>query len=519
MCDVESYCYMPLLEEMGYMPKEKYAGGEELRLYCESICEKYGLHERAMFQTSCKLMEWNELSKEWMVTVEQRPKGGSKKEVTFRSQYAFMAGGLLSRPKLPTAVSNGEFKGQIFHTARWDYECTGGSLGDPNMNKLEDKVVGFIGTGATAVQAVPALARHAKELYIFQRTPSSVDRRDNRPTDAENWKTSIANGPGWWKRRNQNLNAFLCNAEPKPRTNLVNDAWTGMPSYSALIGGRLVTPDKVPEHIGRMHALDTPRQESIHRRVDEIVKDPATAEALKPWYPGWCKRPCFHDDYLPAFNKLNVHLIDTQGKGIDGVTASSVQANGEDYPVDILILGTGYASPAASNAATRAGMTVKGRGGVDSVETEFGLLTLHAMMSRGFPNLFFPGPRQRGAAPNENFTLDIMTTHITYTIAEAERRKGGGGGGKKVAIEPTEQATEAYAMAIMSQAAGGAAMMGCTPSYLNGEGAIDRVTQEQQMQAARYGIWGKGIADFDQMLEDWRKDGKLEGLEVSVNDA
>ncbi|GAB7366548.1 hypothetical protein MBLNU230_g8535t1 [Neophaeotheca triangularis] len=520
MCDVESYCYMPLLEEMGYMPTEKYVSGEELRLYCERVCDKYGLQERGMFQSACKTLDWEEQSKQWRVSVNQKPKGGQAKRVNFKANFVFMAGGVLSRPKLPTAVANGDFKGHVFHTARWDYNYTGGSPTDPNMTKLSDKVVGYLGTGATAIQAVPALAKNAKQLHVFQRTPSSVDARDNKLTDPEDWKASIATSPGWWKRRNQNFNAFLNDAEPRPSTDLVNDAWTSMPSFSALIGGRQVLPDQIPAHIAHLHALDAPRQDRIRNRVAETVNDPTTADALKAWYPGWCKRPCFHDEYLPAFNRPNVQLVDTQGKGIDGVSPAGVLANGREYPVDVLILGTGYASPTAGNAATKVGVTVKGRNGVDANDTLFGLETLHAMMSPRFPNMFFPGPRQRGSTANENYNLDVMSTHVAHVIAEAERRVGGAGGGDEegrcVAIEPTERAVEAYAVAIMQQAAASAAIAGCTPSYINGEGAIDRLTPEQQMQAARAGIWAKGIADFEKFLEAWRQEGTLEGLDVTV---
>ena len=191
------------------------------------------------------------------------------------------------------------------------------------------KVVGIIGTGATAVQCVPHLGATAEHLYVFQRTPSSIDVRNNRPTDPS-WAESLA--PGWQKRRMENFNNLVSGIlEPE---DLVSDGWTD-------IIGKLLTMSKSGQRelLGgspgsAIEMADFAKMEQIRSRVDALVADPTTAELLKPYYRQFCKRPCFHDDYLQTFNRPNVTLVDTDGKGIDRITDRGVVANGIEYETD-----------------------------------------------------------------------------------------------------------------------------------------------------------------------------------------
>ena len=226
----------------------------------------------------------------------------------------------------------------MFHTARWDYQYTGGTPEKPELTGLEGKKVALVGTGATAVQAVPEVAKYAGQLHVFQRTPSSVDVRENRDIDPAWFEKNVATKKGWQRERNLNFTAHVENWNPKPAQNLVNDSWTNMASYSALIGTpKEVTMENLAEHIGEVHALDLPRQRRLHRRIDELVQNPEAANALKPWYNGWCKRPCFHDEYLPAFNSPNVTLVDTAGKGLDRITEKGIEIAGQEYEFDVII--------------------------------------------------------------------------------------------------------------------------------------------------------------------------------------
>jgi len=514
MCDVESYVYMPLLEETGYMPKHKYSSGYELREHANRIAERYQLFDKALFQVKIREMVWDDVEKEWNVNLKQI-NGGP--DIVIKAQFVISSTGILNYPKLPGIPGIEDFQGHMFHTSRWDYDYTGGSPSDPSLTKLQDKKVGIIGTGATAVQVVPHLGRWSKELFVFQRTPSAVDVRDNRPTDPEWWAQEvISSGQGWQRRRMENFNEFISNITPPPPVDLVSDNWTKMHTFSVVTGGPKVAFDSIGAYLADMQALDFPRQERIRRRVDETVRNKDTAEKLKPWYAGWCKRPCFHDEYLPTFNRPNVHLVDTDGRGIDSITTRGLVVGGKEYDLDVVIFGTGFYTPAKDSPATRADMVVRGREG-KTLDDKWkkGVSTLHGIITRGFPNLFFTGPHQAGASANQVYSLDQFAIHLAYLLSKAtqdhEARKG------KTAIEPTADAEEAWSMEVVSRAGVFAAFSGCTPSYLNLEGETDKpATPEEQMTAARGALWGEGPNNFVKILQAWRSEGKLRGLEVTA---
>jgi cation diffusion facilitator CzcD-associated flavoprotein CzcO len=518
MCDVESYVYMPLLEEMDYMPKHKYAYGPELREYAESIAEKWELKDKTLFQMGVSSLTWDDEEKEWVVKLAPEGKGDGKGDITVRSQFVISASGVLNQPKLAGLPGMENFQGHSFHTSRWDYAYTGGSPTDPSLTNLKDKRVGILGTGATAVQAVPHLAKWAKELYVFQRTPSAVDIRDNRPTDPEWYAREVQGKKGWQRERMENFNAHMTNTTSPPEIDMVSDGWTKMRSYGGLIGTTAkVTMENVPAHVGTLHALDFPRQERVRARVDEIVKDKTTAQKLKAWYPSWCKRPCFHDDYLPAFNRPNVTLVDTDGKGVDKITEAGIEVSNTEYALDLLIYSTGYRPPGIGSPAFRAGMKVFGRGGVSLDEKwAANVSTLHGVIRRDFPNFFYPGPSQAGATANQVFILDNLSTHVAYIISESAKTQGPGPK-DRITIEPTQEAEEEWAMQILSRAASFAGLAGCTPSYINREGEMDQIKgMEEQMKAARAAIWGQGVADYVSVIEGWRSEGGLKGLEVKA---
>lgn len=515
MCDVESYIYMPLLEDFpDYMPSRKYAGGEELRKHADNIATKYGLHARAMFQTAAKSATWDEDSRRWKIEVEQKPKGGPPSKMRFDADFVIINAGVLSIPHLPGLPGIESFSGHSFHTSRWDWAYTGGNPVEPELTGLKDKRVGIIGTGATAVQAVPQLAKYAKELFVFQRTPSAVDVRDNCDTGAEKWKTEIASRKGWQQERSNNFHAHLQEVTPGPMIDMVNDGWTAAKTFRTLTGfPNNITMETVGDHVSTMQAEDYPRQERIRQRAVDVVNDPETAEKLKAWYPTWCKRACFHDEYLPAFNNPTVHLIDTDGQGVDSITPSGVVYAGQEYALDVLIWATGFQSPGLGSPAEKCDMTVIGRDGLSMAEKneKGGLTTLHGVFSRNFPNCFWCGPSQVAITPNFSYCLGVMAEHIAYIISTATSKFPT----NKVAVEPTAEAEEAYAQKIMGMALVSAPVAGCTPGYNNREGEVDKVSSvEGKMAMARMGVWGQGIASFERFLEEWRREGRMVGVEV-----
>jgi cation diffusion facilitator CzcD-associated flavoprotein CzcO len=531
-CDVEAYIYMPLLEETGFMPSHKYASGVEIRNYLKDVVKKYQLEDKILYRTHMNKLEWDDEAKYWKVnlTTGRGPKGQDQVSLSVNAEFVYLTAGLLARPQIPKVSGLEGFKGDMFHTSSWDYDVTGGSSEEPSpvLSKLKDKTVGIVGTGATAIQVVPFLAKYAKEVFVFQRTPSAVFSRDQRPTDPDEWATSIAGRPGWYDERQVNFASTMARCLPAGQPNLVNDQWSAQPAYSALTGDpefATIAPEQVPEVIGQFLALDAPNAARARQRVKDIVRDPATAEKLTPWYPAWCKRPTFSDAYLQAFNQPNVHLVDTDGKGIDSITRDGVVANGKEHPLDVLVLGTGYRSPAfdGGDPAVRAGVKVYGRNGRDMSEkfATHGIATLYGVGSNGFPNLFWLGISQACINANHSFVLDTLARVTAYMIGEGHDRVGDKTKTqRRVTVEIDVAAEEAWSMRMLQGAARFATMSVCTPSYINGESAPGSqgkgMSQEELIKAGRRSPWSAGMPAFLDMWTKWRDEGKLAGVTATA---
>jgi cation diffusion facilitator CzcD-associated flavoprotein CzcO len=517
MCDVESYIYMPLLEELGYMPKHKYSYGPELRKHAENIADRYNLKDKTMFQAKMIDTTWDDKGGEWVSTIESSRKGQEGKKITARSRYVLIAGGTVNWPKLPRLQGFNDFKGQSFHTSRWDYACTGGNEEKPDMVNLKNKVVGIIGTGATAIQAVPELAKWAKHVYVFQRTPSSVDTRGQQETDIH-WWNEVKDRKGWQRERRTNFSSFVSNTDIQPTINLVGDGWTTFLSYAGVIGNEVgpKTPAEAEAYVTAMTALDLVRQEKIRSRVDTIVEDKETAERLKPWYPGWCKRPCFHDDYLQSFNKPNVTLVDTDGRGLDRMTENGPYFEGKEYPLDVLVLSTGYEIPIGATPAEKLGMKVTGQNGTTfNSKWKDGVKTLHSIQTNGLPNFFLLGLSQAGATPNQVAMVDELAQHIAFIIKEATQKHAT----RCLVIQPTTDAEEAWTEKIVNGAHVFATMGTCPPSYFNGEGDLFELAADGpdvQKKLATGAFWSKGLNHFSGELATWRSSRPLSDFDIRV---
>ena len=488
-CDTASMVYMPLLEETGHMPSEKYARAPEILAQCRRIGEQFGLYENALFHTEVTDLEWDEAAKRWIV----RTNRGDE----FTTQFLGMGTGPLHVAKLPGIPGLETFKGHSFHTSRWDYGYTGGDQTGAPLDKLADKRVAIIGTGATAVQAVPHLARAAKALYVFQRTPSSVDVRDNRPIDPD-WFASIAT-PGWQQRWLENFtaNQAMGNAEE----DLVMDGWTDL---SRRIRAKIATlPAEKMNPAGMMEAFedsDFEKMEEIRARAEAIVRDRETAEKLKAWYRQLCKRPCFHDDYLQAFNEPGVVLVDTDGKGVERITETGVVAGGRAYEVDCIIYASGFEVGTAFER--RAGFDPKGRNGLRlSTYWKDGMRTLHGTYVHNFPNLFIVQPTQ-GANLISNVPHNLTESGKTIGMVVKHALDAG-----DTTVEVTRAAEDAWLELLATGP--GRMMMGspdCTPGYYNNEG-------QPMAEAARWNIgYPAGASAYFKYLDAWRSKGDFEGL-------
>jgi cation diffusion facilitator CzcD-associated flavoprotein CzcO len=484
-CDIESYIYLPLLEETGYIPREKYSFAPEIRAHARRIAETFDLYGLACFQTEIRELRWLEDENKWLIT--------TNRDDRMKARYVVMSNGPLNRPKLPGIPGIDSYRGHSFHTSRWDYDYTGGDT-KGNLHKLADKRVAVIGTGATAIQCVPHLGRHAKQLYVFQRTPSSVDVRGNAPTDPA-WVATLT--PGWQKRRMDNFNILVAGGFQDE--DLVSDGWTDIIRNLGARRVRDPSDGSSPEDVAkRLELADFKKMNQIRARVDAVVEDKATAEALKPWYRQFCKRPTFNDEYLPTFNRPNVKLVDTGGRGVDRVTEAGLVFDGVEYEVDCIVYATGFEVGTAYTR--RAGYEIYGRGGQTLTEYwKHGTRTLHGFYSHGFPNCFHLGILQNALTPNFPHMLDEQVRHIAEVIRQAEQRQ-------TQVIEPTAEAEAEWVQTVRDTPnAGTRFYMECTPGYYNGEGRRGGLGLFSE-------LYGAGPVVFFDLVRDWRGSGGMEGL-------
>jgi len=515
-CDIESYIYFPLLEETGFIPKKKYTDAAETLEYCHLICEKYELYDNACLQTEVISTVWDEDIKRWIVKTNKNDK--------IKARFVVHSNGPLNRPKLPAIKGINDFKGHTFHTSRWDYDYTGGDS-NGNLSSLKDKRVAVIGTGATAVQCVPHLGEAAKELIVFQRTPSSIDVRNNQPTDTE-WL--LNQKPGWHQNRRNNFETLLTGGIVKK--DLVSDGWTeafrllfgnlrdkapsririslwalmsffSMDMYKS--GFRKFMTKKVSDYMDLANALqiaDYQKMEMVRTRAEEIVNDKETAESLKPYYNQFCKRPCFHDEYLKTYNRENVRLIDTDGKGLEELSENGIIFNDVEYEVDCIIFATGF--EVGTDYSRRSGYQIKGVNDLTvSDKWKKGLSTFHGMHSRGFPNCFFFGHAQSGFTASYTYSLDEQSIHMAYIIKEANKRGA-------TRIETSKEAEDSWINTIIEKARITATFQeNCTPGYYNNEGKINQTPQNN--------TYGGGPIEFFSILKNWRSKGNLKGLEIT----
>jgi cyclohexanone monooxygenase len=486
-CDIESYTYLPLLEEVGYVPKEKYSCGKEILDHSQAIARRFDLYRDALFQTRVEELRWDEDEAYWRVSTNRGDR--------IRARFVCLATGPLNRPKLPGIPGVRDFEGHSFHASRWDYAYTGG---DPegNLTGLVGKRVGIIGTGATAVQCVPHVGEWAEHLYVFQRTPSSIDVKVNPPTDPE-WAKSLQ--PGWHQHRMENFNA-LVSGVPQPE-DLVNDGWTDLIAKLILGLRQGRSTDRSREGIARAVELaDFEKMEEIRARVHAVVKDPETAEALKPYYRQFCKRPCFHNEYLETFNRPNVTLVDTRGRGVDRITVKGAVVDGHEYELDCLIFATGF--EVGTDYCRRAGLQIHGRGGQSlSEKWKDGIRTLHGMHVHGFPNCYLMSNPQAGFTANFPHLSDEQARHIAWIVSTALER------GLRE-IEVSEEGETSWVRQCLEKARNvGDFFENCTPGYYNNEGKTGEIS-------AQNGFYGGGSVEFFQILRDWRARGKLEGMEL-----
>jgi cyclohexanone monooxygenase len=497
-CDNDAYCYIPMLEELNSIPSKKFADGPEIFEHCKRIGKHFGLYDGALFSTQVRDLRWDKSVKRWRI--------GTNRGDDIRARFVVLTAGSFNRPKLPGIPGIKDFKGHQFHSARWDYEYTGGDA-TGGLDKLADKRVALVGTGATGVQLVPFLGRYAEHLYVFQRTPSSVDVRGNKPTDPE-WAKSLK--PGWQKERRRNFHRWSpFEGVVFDQPDMVCDFWTELGrNMTARIAA---SDDPASLTLEQIMAIreeeDYKVMERLRRHVEAIVDDAETAEALKPYYRFMCKRPCSNDEYLPTFNRPNVTLVDVSAsKGVERATETGLVANGVEYEVDCIIWASGF------EITTE----ISRRYAIDAIEGRDGLSlfdhwrdsykSLHGMTSRGFPNQFFTGFIQGGVSGNTTAMFEQQAEHIAYIVAEAIARGA-------TTVEPSQEAQDNWVSTIRELAIDNSQFdITCTPGYYNNEGGGGG----EGIRSALGEFYAPGFYAFDNLLREWRDKGDLDGLELGT---
>ena len=502
-CDNDAYCYLPLLEETGFMPSKKFTDGHEIREYAQSICRKYDLYETALFHTMVESLRWDEEIKRWRISTRQGD--------DIRARFVIMANGLLNIPKLPGIPGIHDFRGDMFHTARWDYDYTGGDEKNPVLDKLADKRVALVGTGATAIQLVPFLGKYAKELYVLQRTPSCVDSRRNSATDPE-WVKTLE--PGWQAERRANFHRGANEQFRRGEKDLIRDIWTEVNlNLSAELEEQGWPELTQEESAARFEEMDFRVMERLRRRVDEIVEDKETAELLKPWYRYQCKRPTSNDEYYQTFNRTNVKLIDvSETQGVEALTEQGFVANGVEYEVDCIMFASGY--EVTSDLDRRWGISVfEGRNGLSMYDNwNGGYKTLHGMMTHGFPNLFTTGYYQGGLNSSLTLNFEEQVRHMAYIVKSVMDRGA-------VAAEVSQEAQDAWIRHMRETEIDRTEWIhDCTPGYFNNEGKPDVDENGNEKYRFYLGeLYGPGWDAYLIILDDWRAAGELEGLVLDTD--
>jgi cation diffusion facilitator CzcD-associated flavoprotein CzcO len=490
MCDVESYQYLPMLEELGYVPTRRYAFGEEIRLHLQAVADRFDLQTDALFHTNVTRARWDDDAHRWQIHTDRGD------ELSCR--YYVLAVGILNLMKLPVIPGMDDFAGRAFHTARWDYGYTGGGPGRALTN-LGDEVVALVGTGASGLQALPPLAEAAKHVYVFQRTPSAIGVRGNRPTDP-----TFADGlaPGWQKTRMDNFQSIMLGRSVE--TDLTDDGWTH--HYAAVQNPPRVKGASLSEFMRTAEELDFGIMEQHRQRIDELVTKPDVAAALKPYYRYLCKRPCFHDEYFDAFNRSNVTLVDCPA-GIERITESGPVVSGQQYDVDCIVYGTGFEAE-LTPLQRRVGHEIVGRGGITLAQKwADGAASLFGMMSRGFPNMFvMPAPGQQAVVTVNYTQIAVLGAEfIAGTIALLDKQ------GADVFDVSAEAEADWIRQIVETYVDPSAVMSACTPSRINNEGDPGGIK-------ARDTNFGRGFGDYfayRDLLEGWLDSGELDGLDLA----
>ena len=396
-CDIDSleysYQFSEELQQDWHWP-ERYSAQPDILEYANHVAERFDLRKDIQFNTRVENSIYNENSKNWSVTTDDGK--------TQAAQFCIMATGCLSSTNTPDFKGLDSFKGKTYHTGKWPHEKV----------DFTGKRVGIIGTGSSAIQAIPEIAKQAGHLYVFQRTPNYTVPSNNSPMDKEVEKTVKADYAGFRERnskmpagagadsgRQTDKSVSALDVSHEQRTKEYESRWE---TSGLSIGG------SYGDLMLNQESNDT-IAEFARGKIRDIVKDPETAEALCPQQTFACKRLCVDTGYYQTFNQPNVTLVDISKGAIDEITASGLQANGEDFELDCIVFATGF--DAMTGALLNA--DIRGEGGLTLAEKwSAGPRTYLGLGTAGFPNLFtITGPGSPSVLTN---MLPSIEQHVNW---------------------------------------------------------------------------------------------------------
>lgn len=418
-CDLMTvdYCYTFSPEvDAEWSWSEQFAAQPEILEYINFVADRHELRKDYLFGTRVERAAYDEARQVWQFHTDTGK--------VFEASYAVMATGPLSVPKVPEFVANGSFKGELYYSGRWPKEPV----------SYEGKRVGVVGVGSTGIQIVPVVAQEAKELTVFQRTPSFTMPMRNHAYTPEYqaqikrhlpaMRASARNSPLGGVRPSSTRPYF--SVPPEQRISLMEDAWkngghTFLGTFSDLLQN-----EEANEEVA----------EFVRGKIGEVVNDPETAEMLKPrGYPIFARRACLDTHYYEAFNLPHVRLVDCFREPIHTLTDNGIKVGDREIELDMLILATGYDGLTGALMA----FDVVGRGGETVNQRWSGGAHSHlGLMMKDFPNLFMIcGPNGPSALANI-FTINEQNVNWIADAISHMRSHG------LTAMEPTGEAEQGW---------------------------------------------------------------------------
>jgi cyclohexanone monooxygenase len=417
-CDVESmqysYQFSDALQQ-DWEWSERYAAQPEILRYANHVADRFDLRRDIKFNARVTSARFDEARQVWQVETSDG--------VRTSARFCVMATGCLSSPNTPDFKGAGSFRGETYHTGRWPHEPV----------DFSGKRVAVIGTGSSAVQAIPIIARRAARLLVFQRTPNYAVPAHNHPLD-QDYQQSIKQEYATLRARAKQTatgidfdysDRLALETPESERDREYETRWQrgGLSFLGAFM-------DIMMDEDANRTAADF-----VRGKIRETVRDPAVAELLSPKNTIGCKRLCIDIGYYETFNRPNVTLIDVSSSPIERITETGVVVDGREYGADAIVFATGF--DAMTGALLK--MDIRGRDGA-SLRDKWheGPRTYLGLATEGFPNLFtITGPGSPSVLTNMLPTIEQHADWVADTL-DHMRSRG------LTSIEPSREAEEAW---------------------------------------------------------------------------